>query len=84
MFFQFYQMLILQFWDYVLLYIYIWRLHGRSNLMFKVQQKRKKNLRNISKVSKKGTRMTSVKLFWCLYCYPWTHFTPFSIADFEL
>ena len=47
MFFQFYQMLILQFWDYVLLYIYIWRLHGRSNLMFKVQQKRKKNLRNM-------------------------------------
>ena len=38
------------------------------------------------KVNNKETRLTSVILFWCLYCYLWKYFTPFScisIVDSE-
>ena len=34
----------------------------------------------------KRIAMTSMMLFWCLYCQLWTHFTPFSnvsLVDFE-
>ena len=30
------------------------------------------------KVNNKDTRVTSLTSFWCLYCYLWTCFTPFS------
>ena len=38
------------------------------------------------KVNNKETRTTPMALFWCLYCYLWTYFTPcssVSIVNFE-
>ena len=54
--------------------------------LFKVNNKNKKKVYNISKVNNKNTRTTSVTSFQCLHCYLWTHFIPFLsefIVDFE-
>ena len=41
---------------------------------------------NMFMCNKKDTRTTPIASFWCLYCYLWTYFTPWStvsIVNFE-
>ena len=41
---------------------------------------------NVFKVNNKNTRTMPLASFWCISCYPWTHFTSYSIvsiANFE-
>ena len=54
--------------------------------LFKFSNRNVEMVWNMLQVSNKDTRTTSVTLFWCLYCEPWTYFTSFSsvsIFDFE-